>query len=102
VSDYYNRDGQAITAEEWMKLSARSYRRVASTDLPDGRWLSTVWLGIDHNYGVGRPLIFETMLFPSPDDLDEQGCWRWHDEMTAIVEHARIAASIIGQGVVPP
>lgn len=23
-----------------------------------------VWLGLDHRYGEGSPLIFETMVFP--------------------------------------
>jgi hypothetical protein len=31
-----------------------------------GEKLSTVWLGLDHNWGGGPPLIFETMLF-APD-----------------------------------
>jgi hypothetical protein len=35
---------------------------VARDDLPDGSYLSTVWLGLDHGFG-GRPLIFETMRF---------------------------------------
>lgn len=26
-------------------------------------WVSTVWLGIDHGWGEGPPLIFETMVF---------------------------------------
>jgi len=25
-------------------------RRVAETTLPNGRWVSTVWMGLDHNF----------------------------------------------------
>ena len=40
------------------------YKRVASTYC-DNVWVSTVWLGLDHRYGKGLPLIFEAMIFPS-------------------------------------
>src|SRR5262249_41846496 len=43
--------------------SDMEYRRVAHDDLPDGSYLSTVWLGLDHGHGLGPPLIFETMRF---------------------------------------
>ena len=26
-------------------------------------WVSTVFLGIDHNWGAGNPILFETMVF---------------------------------------
>ena len=36
-------------------------------------WISTVWLGLDHNYFQnGPPLIFETMVFANPE-TDEEG-----------------------------
>src|SRR5215471_17514474 len=39
--------------------------RVAVTELPNGGRVSTVFLGLDHNYsGVGPPIVFETMIFP--------------------------------------
>ncbi len=31
-------------------------------------WISTLWLGINHNYGDGPPLIFETMVFGGEHD----------------------------------
>lgn len=31
--------------------------------LPNGYWISTVFLGLDHNFGKGLPLLFETMVF---------------------------------------
>ena len=40
--------------------------------MSNGKWVSTVFLGIDHNFwGKGKPLIFETMVFPNKIDLDE-------------------------------
>ena len=76
---YYDRQGFPIPADpdeastepgwmlpvlQWAKLKQdREYSRVAYDDLPDGSYLSTVWLGLDHSHGMGPPLIFETMRF---------------------------------------
>lgn len=42
-------------------------RRVGFDTLENGLEVSTVWLGLDHNFGGGRPLIFETMVFVPSD-----------------------------------
>ena len=46
---------------------------VAQETLPNGIYISTIWMGLDHNYGAGRPLIFETMVFGAKagKDLDQ-------------------------------
>lgn len=60
---FYDRRGNLITIEEYTKLFAnREYCEVAITELNNTR-ISTIWLGINHNYGEGPPLIFETMIF---------------------------------------
>lgn len=49
-------------------LLDKEANRVAYTDVPDG-YVSTVFLGIDHNHmGDGPPILFETMVF---------GCGPW-------------------------
>lgn len=65
-------------------------RRVAETTLPNGRWVSTVWLGLDHQYGDGPPLIFETMVFPGKDDIGELDCERYSTEADALAGHAAL------------
>lgn len=55
-----------MTWAEWFADSDR--RRVALTRLGKAR-ISTVFLGLDHRYGPGEPLLFETMIFDG----------RWHD-----------------------
>src|SRR5215469_9801499 len=43
-------------------------------------WISTVFLGIDHNYGDGPPVLWETMAFKktntAPDKRREVDCDR--------------------------
>jgi hypothetical protein len=70
---YFDRQGFPIPAKDaddphgtlaWAMLhSDKEYCRVAWDELPDGGFLSTVWIGIDHRYGIGEPEIFETMRF---------------------------------------
>lgn len=78
---YFNRQGQPITMEEWGALrwtddlERNDYSRVgldtypALEDLVDPLetravvTVSTVWLGINHSWGRGIPIIFETMIF---------------------------------------
>jgi len=41
-------------------------RRMARTDISDRCHVSTVFLGLDHNFSGGEPLLFETMVFGGP------------------------------------
>src|SRR5215475_1779613 len=62
--DLRNDEGWRMSVLTWaMKMQDPAYHRVAEDDFPDGTWLSTVWLGLDHSHGFGPPTIFETMYF---------------------------------------
>ena len=78
-----------MTCMEWAKAFGAP-RHVAQTTLKDGTWISTVWLGIDHSFSGGPPLIFETMVFPSKDNLREQLYRRYTTEAEAKAGHAQI------------
>ncbi len=90
MSDYYARDGSPMTMMEWANSfeTRRDLKRVAETTLPNGRWVSTVWLGLNHSFGNGPPLIFETMVFPSREKLSEEDCDRYSTEAEALAGHA--------------
>jgi hypothetical protein len=47
---------------EWAKEMERD-RHVADTRFDNGLHVSTVFLGIDHSWSGGPPLLFETMVF---------------------------------------
>jgi hypothetical protein len=59
-----DRCGNPIPLGRWLDLHQDpSYIRVAET-VVGGVWrVSTVWLGTDHQFLAGPPLIFETMVF---------------------------------------
>ena len=58
---------------EWSKRGFDETKRVAKTDLDDGVQVSTVFLTIDHNWGSGQPILFESMVFGGDHDQDQ---WR--------------------------
>jgi hypothetical protein len=75
---YYYPDGVPILDNElfpdflqWAMLFEErdGDRIVAQTKTLYGEKLSTIWMGMDHAFGGGPPLIFETMLF-APDDMN--------------------------------
>ena len=109
MSDYYARDGERITMDEWMalfetaKASAQNlvnYRHVGRDmevmdSLRREHGVSTVWLGLDHGWGDGPPLIFETMIFCHGHkcSLDEEQ-WRYSTEVQAVEGHAAAVALV--------
>lgn len=76
VSDrplYYSKLGEPLTLDQWVaRFNQKSYQVIRQTALPDGGMVSTVWLGLDHGFGPGPPVIFETMVF-WPDTATEHG-----------------------------
>jgi len=90
---WYDRQGRPLTlAQAAPLLEDADYQRVASDVLPDGRWISTVWLGLDHgSFRISDPpLIFETMVFESQTKLHEMRCARYSTEAEALRGHERI------------
>ena len=62
-------------------------KRVAYTDIPGKGYVSTVWMGLDHNFRDGPPLIFESMYFGGGDEEDQE---RYSTEAEALAGHERM------------
>ena len=63
---YYILNGKRVektNLREWGKFFETRERIIKQETLPNGYWISTVFLGLDHNFSGGRPLLFETMAF---------------------------------------
>lgn len=90
--DKYRRDGTLYPEGdagllEWAADLEKGCK-VARSRTIYGEKLSTVWLGLDHNFGgEGPPLIFETMLFMKSNKNDLQ--WRYSTEEEAKEGHRR-------------
>lgn len=71
-------------------------RRVGRDVLPNGVCVSTVFLGIDHNFGPGtEPVCFESMAFP-PVDHVELACERYGTWAEAAAGHAAMVGKFAG------
>lgn len=83
---YFDKQGRPISRDEWAKRFANfDWKRVARTELFGGSvMVSTVWIGLNHQFGDGPPLIFETMVFGGPLDGHDM---RYSTEGQAIVGH---------------
>jgi hypothetical protein len=105
VSGLYILDGHATVEEpdvrRWAGWFENASRHVGSTEVGD-RWVSTVFLGVDHNFGIGPPILFETMVF-SRDTHDEilyEFTRRYRTWDEAAVGHAMTVALLeVGSGL---
>jgi hypothetical protein len=108
---YFDRKGQPLTIEQWATILETdtdfTYRRVAYETIGDGIEVSTVWLGIDHQWGAGPPLFFETMVFVGLDEpIDVFGqevhhegteTYRWSSEAQALAGHDQLVSELRAQ-----
>lgn len=89
MSHYFDRKGHPMELMEWARaFEAGNCVRV---DNIDDQRVSTVWLGLDHRFDEGPPLIFETMVFGGPHD---HYCDRYSTEEAAIAGHDQTVAAL--------
>lgn len=79
---YYDKQGNPISVEEFSRLKFggdMEYGRIGLTQVGPYT-ISTVWLGIDHAFGEGPPVLFETMVFATD---------AWEADRSVSVEEGR-------------
>lgn len=92
MSDKYILDADrnpvpATDLMEWARAFDGQNRNVAKTTVYDGCEVSTVFLGLNHQFGQGPPLLFETMVFGGPFDQEQDRYSTWAE---AEAGHARM------------
>lgn len=75
-------------------------RRVALTEVPGGE-VSTVFLGLDHSWGEGPPLLFETMPYVN-GAWKEEHMRRYSTYSEALVGHMEVVEELLGGRVFNP
>lgn len=96
---YYilDKDRQPVHVEdvlEWAQWFETAKRSVSLDKIGDVR-ISTVFLGLNHRFGPGPPLVFETMIFGGKHDGYTVRCSSWEE---AEWQHAE-AVSLAKSGV---
>ena len=92
----YVLDGRRPVAEPdlitWATWFETADRIVARTE-HELFQVSTVFLGLDHSFGRGPPLLFETLVFLEDDETGE--CWRYATWDEAEAGHRRAVDDIL-------
>ncbi len=87
MSEYYHRDGRpAASFQEIASEMSFPGKRVAK-DTAGVAEVSTVFLGLNHGWGDGPPLIFESLVFDGPLDGEMR---RYSTEIEARAGHAEL------------
>ena len=86
--------GRPVEEPDVLKWAAwieeTSNREIAQHKIGDVL-LSTVFLGLDHSFGRGPPLLYETMIFGGEHDQEQ---WRYSTHEEAIEGHAKARALV--------
>lgn len=75
-----------MTWARWIETADRCVARTAIGSVV----VSTIFLGLDHSFGGGPPILFETMVFNGSDDMQQRYC----TVDAARAGHAEVVASI--------
>lgn len=91
MNDKYILNGQGdpvpepdtIRWAQWFEGSTNQ-RRIAFTQIEERVKVSTVFLGLDHGWEGGPPVLWETMIFGGKHDSD---MWRYTSKDDALIGH---------------
>src|SRR5262245_20975461 len=89
-------DHQPIACEDlmvWGQWMETAHRVVEQTALPQGK-ISTVFLGLDHQFTNGPPLLFETMVFGGPLDGEQNRYSTWDDAVRGHAHMVKLVEAI--------
>lgn len=91
MSEYYDRQGKPMELMEWASIFEQRDKKQVAHDLVGHVRVSTVWLGLNHAFGDGPPLIFETLVFGGSLDMEMD---RYSTEDQALVGHAAMVERV--------
>jgi len=75
---------------KWMEADERRFLK--QTTLADGTYISTVFLGLDHGFGAGTPVLWESMIFPEQGEWHELYQDRYTSKAAALAGHEALCA----------
>jgi hypothetical protein len=105
MSDRYILDEQGQPVEcpdlmTWARwFEAGEHRRRIALDKRGDITVSTVFLGLDHSFFGGPPVLWETMIFGGEHDEDQE---RYTSQADALAGHARMCELAFGAPITPP
>lgn len=92
---YILKDRKPVSEPDLMKwgvwLQNMDNTRVDFTKVSKKIEVSTVFLGLNHNWGDGAPILFETMVFKNGDS---RGMWRYATWDEAVAGHKKVVEEL--------
>lgn len=76
---------------KWAKWLETATDRTVAKDKAGDAEVSTVFLGLDHSFGQGPPLLYETLVFGGPMEGEQE---RYSTKEQAEAGHKRILAAV--------
>ena len=65
---------EPATLEVWARWFENNRDRIVKQEMVGDVKVSTVFLGLDHNWGQGPPVLWETMVFGGKMDQHQERC----------------------------
>ena len=97
---YYVLDGKNVIGTNdmmrWVKMmeDSKSGNRIVQKTNLNRVDVSTVFLGLDHNFGAGPPLLFETMIFGGPNDGYQERYETWEQAEAGHAKAVKVAGRV--------
>lgn len=89
MNHYILVDGLPVLEPDVLKWAAwyeTANCHLGRDELPDDVLVSTVFLGLDHGWGRGQPVLWETMILGGPHDGYQE---RYTNNCAAAIGHVR-------------
>ena len=83
---------------EWAKWFQTAERTIALSGNEGNVWVSTVFLGINHNWFGDPPILWESMVFGGPSDGD---CQRYSSREAALKGHEEMCRRVLAPKETP-
>lgn len=80
-----------VSTRQWAGWFENAANRIVQQDTIKGVRVSTVFLGLDHSFAGGPPLLFETMIFGGELDGSQERCSSWDE---ALEMHGRAMVAV--------
>jgi len=86
-------EGEPIPCEDILKWGAwfETANRIVEKTHLEGVEISTVFLGVNYNFGSGKPLLYETMVF---DDYGSNLIFRYASQKEAAEGHSKTVSNL--------
>ena len=87
------------TFAEFAEVMKDEANRIVAQNMVGELQISTIFTGIDSNYGEGDPILFETVVFGLPGDLRPQ--WSLSNWEEAMAVHTELVNLLTEHGAEP-